>query len=229
MLRRKIVDIGRRLYQQGLIAAAEGNISARVDDGRILVTPAGMCKGMMSPADLVVLGSDGRKMSGSRQPSTEVRMHLTALTKRSDVGACVHAHPPYATAFAVAGIPLDGPILPEVVTTIRSVPLAEYATPSTAAVGASIEPLLETSDAILLKNHGVLTVGADLESAFRNMETVERFAQIVWLARALGHVDTLPADEVHRLLELSRSPIPVGQRARHGTTASSRTVATTSD
>jgi L-fuculose-phosphate aldolase len=120
------------------------------------------------------------------------------------VGACVHAHPPYATAFAVAGIPLTDDVLPEVITTIRSVPLAPYATPSTAAVGESIAGLLETHEALLLKNHGVLTVGADLESAFRNMETVERFAQIVWLARFLGKIDTLPVLEVEKLLGLSQ-------------------------
>ncbi len=220
-LRRQIVDIGRRLYEQGLIVAGEGNISARLGDGSILVTPAGLCKGRMSPADLIVVNPAGQKLRGSWMPSTELKMHLTALAKRPDAGACVHAHPPYATAFAVAGMPLDSHVLPEVVTTVRSVPMAAYATPSTAAVGESISGLLENSDAILLKNHGVLTVGKDLESAFRHMETVERFAHIVWLARALGRVDTLPPDEVERLLALSqRQTTPMDSSGRHGSAKS---------
>lgn len=203
-LYRQMVDIGLRLYARGLVVAAEGNISARLDDRHFLVTPAGMCKGLLKTSDLVIVDSTGQRIKGKREPSTELKMHLTALDRRPDVNACVHAHPPYATAFAVAGIPLTDDVLPEVITTIRSVPLAPYATPSTEAVGESIAGFLEKHDAVLLKNHGVLTVGADLESAFRNMETVERFAQIVWLARSLGEVDSLPTLEVEKLLELSR-------------------------
>lgn len=212
---RQTVGIGRRLYERGLIVAAEGNISVRLSDGNVLVTPAGMCKGLMKATDLVVVDTAGRKMQGSREPSSELKMHLVALARRSDVGACVHAHPPYATAFAVAGIPLTDDVLPEVITTIRSVPLAPYATPSTAAVGESIRGLVDRFDAILLKNHGVLTLGADLESAFRKMETVERFAQIVWLARSLGKVDTFPPAEVETLLDLSRRTVarePVAEK-----------------
>ena len=212
-----MVEIGRRLYAQGLIVAAEGNISARLSDGNILVTPAGMCKGLMKPSDLVVVDPSGLKRLGARNASTELKMHLAVYAQRSDAGACVHAHAPYATAFAVAGIPLTDSVLPEVITTVCSVPLAPYATPSTAAVGESIAGFVDRFDAILLKNHGVLTLGSDLESAFRRMETVERFAQIVFLARTLGKVDTLAVDEVETLLELSRRMDPpkslVGKRA----------------
>jgi L-fuculose-phosphate aldolase len=204
-LRRDMVEIGKRLYERGLIVAAEGNISARLADGNILLTPAGMCKGRMAPDDLVVIDSAGKKRQGTRAQSSEWQMHTVALAGRPDVGACVHAHPPYATAFAVAGVPLAECVLPEVVATLGSVPLAPYATPSTAGVGESLEKYIGHFDAFLLKNHGVLTLGADLESAFRKMETVERLAQIVHLARALGAVDTLSCGDVEQLLNLTRT------------------------
>jgi len=200
-----MIEIGQRLYDRGLIVAAEGNLSVRLADRSILVTPAGMCKGRMAPDDLVVVDMAGNHRQGARQASSEVKMHLTALAARTDVGACVHAHPPYATAFAVAGIPLADCILPEVIGTLGSVPLAPYATPSTHEVGASLEQYLDRYDAFLLKNHGVLTLGADLESAYRKMETVERFAQIVHLARSLGNVDRLSCSQVESLLGLSHS------------------------
>ncbi|HUU44323.1 MAG TPA: class II aldolase/adducin family protein [Acidobacteriota bacterium] len=204
-LRRTMVEIGRRLYDRGLVVAAEGNLSARLADGAILVTPAGECKGRMAPEDLIIVDAGGKKKQGAREPSSELLMHLTALRARPDIGACVHAHPPYATAFAVAGIPLADCILPEVVTTLGSIPLTEYATPSTTAVGASIERHLDRFDAFLLKNHGVLTIGADLEDAFRKMETVERLAQIVHLARSLGTVDELTCHQVDELLALTKT------------------------
>jgi L-fuculose-phosphate aldolase len=204
-LRREIVAVGLRLYERGLIVAAEGNVSVRLADGRILVTPAGFCKGRMTPEDMVVVDSAGKAVQGAHPPTTELGMHLAALARRPDVRACVHAHPPFATAFAVAGIPLAECILPEVVATLGSVPLAVYATPSTPAVAASLEKYLDRYDAFLLKNHGVLTLGSDLESAFRKMETVERFAQIVHLARGLGKIDLLSCRDVDDLLALSHS------------------------
>lgn len=200
-----MVDIGRRLYDRGLVVAAEGNLSARLPDGSILITPAGFCKGRMNPEDMVVITPEGKKTQGGNRPSTEYGMHLTVMRKRPDVMAAVHAHPPYATAFAVAGIPLADCILPEVVATLGAVPLAEYATPSTPQVGASIEAYLDKFDAFLLKNHGVLTLGPDLESALRKMETVERFAMIVHLARSLGSVDELTCKQVDELLALSQN------------------------
>ncbi len=200
-----MVEIGKRLYERGLIVAAEGNVSARLSDGNILLTPAGMCKGRMAPEDLVVLDAAGKKRQGARSPSSEWQMHTVALAQRPDVGACVHAHPPYATAFAVAGIPLAECVLPEVVATLGSVPLAPYATPSTPAVGESLDKYIDRFDAFLLKNHGVLTLGPDLETAFRKMETVERLAQVVHLARSLGAVDTLSCGDVEQLMDLTQT------------------------
>jgi L-fuculose-phosphate aldolase len=204
-LRREMVEIGQRMYERGLIVAGEGNISVRLADRRILITPAGLCKGRMAPEDMVVVDAAGVRLQGERAPSSELPMHLTALAGRPDIGACVHAHPPHATAFAVAGIALADCILPEVVSILGSVPLAEYATPSTQEVGASIEKYLERFDAFLLKNHGVLTIGVNLEDAYRKMEIVERFAEIVAIARGLGAVDELNCRQVDDLLALSQT------------------------
>jgi L-fuculose-phosphate aldolase len=150
---------------------------------------------MLKPGDLVIVDAKGRKVEGSREPSSELKMHLVALARRPDAGACLHAHPTCATTFAVLGIPLAPEILPEGITTIKSVPLAPYATPSTAAVGESIAGLVDEADAILLERHGALTVGADLNSAFFMMETVERFAEIIWRALSVGTDDSLSIDE----------------------------------
>jgi L-fuculose-phosphate aldolase len=192
-LRRQVVEVGRRLYERGMIVAGQGNLSARLPNGRILVSPAGFCKGQMRAADLVIVDRSGKRLTGTHPPSSELGLHLTVLSRRRDVAACVHAHPPYATAFAVAGIPLAEAVLPEVVADLCEIPLAPYATPSTPAVGESILPWLDYCNAFLLKNHGVLTLGPDLETAFRRMEMVEHFAQVLSIARLLGHVDTLPS------------------------------------
>jgi L-fuculose-phosphate aldolase len=203
VLRRDLLEIGRRLYERGLVVAAEGNISARLSNGRILITSAGVCKGRMKKVNLVMVDPAGKKISGRLRPSTEIGMHLTVLRARADIHACVHAHPPYATAFATAGVALDQCVLPEIIATLGSIPLAAYATPSTPEVGAAIEPYLATHDAFLLRNHGVLTLGPDLETAYRRMETVERYAQILYLARAIGPVTTLTAKQVDALLALA--------------------------
>jgi L-fuculose-phosphate aldolase len=203
VLRRDVVAVGRRLYERGLVVAAEGNVSARLANGNILITPAGLCKGRMKTSDLVAVDRAGKKLTGRLKPSTEMGMHLTALRARPDVNACVHAHPPFATAFAAVGVALDQCVLPEIITTLGSIPLADYATPSTPEVGASIEPYLATYDAFLLRNHGVLTLGPDLETAFRRMETVERYAQILHLAKAIGPVTTLSSQQVDALLSLA--------------------------
>ncbi len=199
-LRRQIVEIGRRLYDRRLVAAAAGNISARVSAGRILITPSGICKGKLSASDLIPVDPSGNALDArGRRPSSELGMHLCVYRQRPDVGAAVHAHPPYATACAVAGISLTEPVLPETVAALGPVVLAEYATPSTPEVAASISSLANHHDAIILKNHGVLTVGRDLEAAFMKMEMVEHLAQVVFLARKLGNVDLLTSAQVAAL------------------------------
>src|SRR5215467_9658236 len=203
-LRQDIVEIGRRLWTRGYTASNDGNISVRLDGGRLLMTPASVCKGFMTPDMMVVTDLDGKVISAApgRKPSSEMLMHLVAYRHRPDVGAVVHAHPPTATGFAVAGIALDRAVLAEVVTTLGSIPIAEYATPSTAELPEAVRKYIRAHDGMLLANHGALTVGGDLFSAYYKMETIEHFAKISLVARLLGRENLISRDEVRRLQEL---------------------------
>jgi L-fuculose-phosphate aldolase len=197
-----IVGAGRRMYERGYVAANDGNISARLSSGRVLVTPTGMSKGFLRASDLVVVDLEGNRVSGKRSPTSELKMHLKAYQLRDDIGAVVHAHPPYATGFAVAGIPLSECLLPEVILTIGSVPLTSYGTPSTDEVPESIAEVVTRSDAFMLRNHGVMTVGDDVLRAYHKLETVEHFARISYIVRHLGGAGPLPSEDVEKLLEL---------------------------
>jgi len=194
-----MVEIGRILYERGLVAGAEGNISVRLDNDRILVTPSGLCKGRLSSDDLVLVDFEGRQLEGTNAASSELPMHLHVYRKRDDVRSCVHSHAPYATAYAVAGIDLPADILPEVALFLGRIPLTEYAPPGTEAVGHALDPFLNECNAFLLRNHGLLTIGTGLEEALVRHETVEQYARIVHLARQLGNVDAIPAADLERL------------------------------
>jgi L-fuculose-phosphate aldolase len=213
-LRADIVEIGRRLYARGYTASNDGNISVRLDDGRLLMTPKGLCKGFMEPSMMCITDLDGRKIAGDRDPSSEMQMHLEVYRQRPDVKAVVHAHPPIATGFAVAGIPLDRAVLAEVVTTLGSVPIAEYATPSTRELPEAVRKYVKVHDGMLLANHGALTLGGDLYAAYYKMETIEHFAKISLVARMLGGERLLSREEVFRLQGLRgtygiASPAPI--------------------
>jgi L-fuculose-phosphate aldolase len=198
-LRADIVEIGRRLYGRGYTASNDGNISVRLEGGRLLMTPKSVCKGFMDPGMMCITDLEGTKLAGDRDPSSEMQMHLEVYRQRPDVNAVVHAHPPVATAFAVAGIPLDRAVLAEVVTTLGSVPIAEYATPSTRELPEAVRKYVKAHDGMLLANHGALTLGADLFSAYYKMETIEHFANISFVARMLGGERLLSREEVVRL------------------------------
>src|SRR5688572_21003890 len=175
-LRADIVEIGRRLYARRYMASNDGNIIVRLDDRRLLMTPKSVCKGFMDAAMMCITDLEGRKLAGDRDPSSEMLMHLEVYRQRPDVRAVVHAHPPIATGFAVAGIPLDRAVLAEVLTTLGSIPIAEYATPSTSELPEAVRKYITAHDGMLLANHGALTVGADVYSAYFKMETIEHFA-----------------------------------------------------
>jgi L-fuculose-phosphate aldolase len=197
-----ILQIGRRMYERRYVASNDGNVSVRISPDRILVTPTGVSKGFMTRGDLVMVDAAGRKLSGKREPTSEIKMHLKAFELRSDIAAVVHAHPPYATAFAVAGIPLAECVLPEVILTLGSVPLARYATPSTEEVAESIAEVVKVSDAFLLRNHGVMAVGPDALTAYHKVETVEHFAEISFIAMHLGKLTPLGHEDVAKLVAL---------------------------
>jgi L-fuculose-phosphate aldolase len=201
-LRDAIVEVGRRLYARGYTASNDGNISVRLDGDRLLMTPKSVCKGFMTADMMVVTDLDGKKIAGDRDPSSEMQMHLEVYKRRPDVQAVVHAHPPIATGFAVAGIPLDRAVLAEVITTLGSVPIADYATPSTRELPEAVRKYVKAHDGMLLANHGALTLGADLFSAYYKMETIEHFAKISLVARLLGREHLISRDEVERLQNL---------------------------
>ena len=203
-LKEDICEVGRRLYRHGYIAAMEGNVSIRISEEEVLSTPAGACKGYLTPDMIVSCDFSGKRMDGSLRVSTEIEMHLTVYRARPDVRAVVHAHPPKCTAFAVAGVPLNRAVLAEVIVTLGCVPLAEYGTPSTKQLADSVDRLVRTSDGLLLSNHGALTVGKDAYDAYYKMEVVEHFAEISLISRLLGGERLLPREEVSRLLELRR-------------------------
>jgi len=209
-LRADIVEVGRRLYARGYTASNDGNISVRLGSDRLLMTPANVCKGFMNDQMMVITDLDGNKISGERKPSSEMQMHLEVYRQRPEIQAVVHAHPPVATAFAVAGIPLDRAVLAEVVTTLGSVPIAEYATPSTKELPEAVRKYVKAHDGMLLANHGALTLGSDVYSAYYKMETIEHFANISFVARMLGGERLLSREEVIRLQ---------GLRGRYGIAA----------
>ena len=213
-IRLDIVEVGRRLYARGYTASNDGNISVRLDAGRLIMTPTSVCKGFMTPDMMCITDLDGKKIAGDRNPSSEMQMHLEVYRQRPEVQAVVHAHPPIATGFAVAGIPLDRAVLAEVVTTLGSVPIAEYATPSTKELPDAVRKYVKAHDGMLLANHGALTMGGDVFAAYYKMETIEHFAKISLVARMLGGERLLSRDEVSRLEKLRgsygiKAPAPI--------------------
>ncbi len=212
-IRDQIVEFGRLMYEKGWIASNDGNISVRLGPDRILATPTKVSKGMMRPDDVIVCDAWGVKVNGSRECTSEIRMHVTIYSMRPDVQAIVHAHPPVATGFAVAGRALDLALLPEVVINLGCIPLAPYGLPGTPELSERLGPLVGDHDAILMANHGVVCYGSDLQEAFFNLETVEHCARIALVAELLGGPRPLPVEEVDKLVA-SRSRYGVSNKRR---------------
>jgi len=190
-LRRELVRFSRWLYRLGYMPATSGNLSVRLDDRRLLVTPTGASKYLLRRSDMVVVDLEGRHLNGARRATSELGMHLAFYRERDDVQAVVHSHPPVATAFACAGWALDELLCQEAAMTLGPVPLARYATTGTDEVAASLRPLIPGYDTILLANHGAVTCGATLLQAFLKMETLEHVAQIRLAAQQLGGYNAL--------------------------------------
>jgi len=198
-IRAEIVEAGRRMYARGYVASNDGNISARLDERRLMTTPKSVSKGFMTPDMMVIVDYEGKKLSGDRDGSSELPMHLEIYRNRPDVNAVVHAHPPMATGFAVAGIPLTRAVLAEVITTLGSIPIAEYGTPSTAELPEAVRKYIKAHDGMLLANHGAVTCGPSVMGAYYKMETIEHFAKISLVARLLGRENLISREEVERL------------------------------
>jgi len=200
----EIAEIGQRLFGQGIITGQEGNISVKLSDDSLAITSSGVSKGFLGVGDVVMIDLDGNLLEGNKPPSSEKLLHISIYRRRPDVRAVIHAHPVYVTAFAVAGVPLQQLILPEVIHSIGEIPLCDLALPGTEALARTIIPYLERHEAFMLKNHGALTVGKSLEEACQRMEILERYAHILYIARSLGKVNELPADMVGELKALKR-------------------------
>src|SRR3954452_15458709 len=199
-LKQAIVRVAKRLDEKGILTSTDGNLSARLPDGGTLITPSGSCKGELEPDKIVRLFRDGTARSG--RPSSEIALHRMIYERRPDVRAIVHAHPPYATAYAVAGMALDQPILSEAILTLGRLPVASYAMPTAEELARSVEPLVAEHDAVLLRFHGVVCFARDIEQTGYLMETLEHVARIDYIRRALGSNELIPANEVARLEEL---------------------------
>ncbi|HHT27268.1 MAG TPA: class II aldolase/adducin family protein [Firmicutes bacterium] len=203
-LRRDICDIGKRIWTRGYVAANDGNITVRLEDGCLLATPTGVSKGFMTPDMIIKLDPEGNKIAGELNPSSELKMHRAVYAMRPDVKAVVHAHPPTATGFAVAGIPMNKMLLPEVIISLGWVPIAKYGTPSTEELGDVLKELLNHHDAMLLENHGALTVGHNLTNAYFKMETIELAAQISLSACLLGREREISPANVEKLMQVRK-------------------------
>ena len=203
-IKKEICEMGRRLYMAGFVAANDGNISVKVSENEYYCTPTGVSKGFMTPDMIIKIDANGKKLEGKLNPSSEIKMHLRVYRERPDVTSVVHAHPPIATAFTVAGVPLNQYILPEAVLSLGTVPTCDYGTPSTMEIPDSLMPYIQNHDAFLLKNHGALTVGCDLKKAMFVMEEVEFNAKICMYARQLGGVEEIPCEELEKLMELRK-------------------------
>ena len=211
-IKKEICEVGHKLYALGFVAANDGNISVKYNDHEWYCTPTGVSKGDLTPDMIIKVDANGNKIEGKLNPSSEIKMHMRVYRERPDVNAVVHAHPPVATAFTIAGIELDQYILPEAVLTIGNVPTCKYGTPSTMEIPDSLEPYIQQHDAFLLENHGALTVGCNLTKAQFIMEEVEFNAKICKYAMELGAVHEIPNDQLKKLMELRQK---MGLPGRH--------------
>ena len=213
-IKKQICEIGKRIYAQGMVASNDGNISVKLNDNEFLCTPTGVSKGFMTPEYICKVDRDGKVIQANPgfKPSSEIKMHMRVYKERPDVTAVVHAHPMYATAFAIAGIPLTQPIMPEAVIALGCVPIAEYGTPSTEEIPDAVSKYLQSFDAVLLENHGALSFSDSLLSAYHKMESVEFYAKLLYLSRQLGGPKELSEAQVQRLYEIRRQ---FGMKGKH--------------
>jgi L-fuculose-phosphate aldolase len=199
--RKLICEVGKLLYERSYVVASDGNVSIRLDENTVLATPTMTCKGRMTEDCLALTDMDGKPLT-DKKASSELAMHLLIYKMRPDIKAVCHAHPPHGTAFAVAGLAIDKPILSEVILTLGCVPLTDYGTPSTDELTESMKPYVEHHNALLMANHGAVAYGEDLWQAWDRLETLEHTAKIAILAKALGGANDLPQDAIEKLINI---------------------------
>jgi L-fuculose-phosphate aldolase len=203
--KKMIIEVGLKCWQKGWVAANDGNISYRVSENEVLCTPTGVSKGMLTMDHMCLVDPDGNLLQKGRyKPSSEIKMHLRVMKERPDIRSVFHAHPPYATAHAIAGIPLAECVIPEIVIGLGSIPIAPYGTPSTNEIPDRLAPLIKDYDAWLLENHGALTAGGDPYQSYFRMESLELYAQMMYIAKGLGRVNALDRAKVQSLVNLRK-------------------------
>ncbi len=200
--RNDIIEICKRVQRNGWVASNDGNISIKIGPDAVLCTPTGMSKGYLTTDQLVKVDMDGNKLEGELEASSEVKIHLDVFKNKPGINSAVHAHPPYSTAFAVAGLPLDQCIIPEIIVSLGSIPLTAYGTPSTQEIPNSIRKHLQDHNAFLMENHGAFTIGGDVYQAYYRMESMELFAKISLLAKTLGNVNNINEENVRKIMDL---------------------------
>ena len=210
----EMCEIGKRVYNRGMVAANDGNFSVKLSDNEFLCTPTGVSKGFMTPEYICKVDAEGNVIEANEgfKPSSEIKMHMRVYKEREDVKAVVHAHPVYATSFAIAGIPLTQPIMPEAVIALGCVPIAEYGTPSTMEIPDAVSEYLPYYDAVLLENHGALSYADSLMGAYHKMESLEFYARLLYQAKMLGGPKELTDEQVKRLYGMRRQ---YGLTGRH--------------
>lgn len=213
-IKKEICEIGKRIYNRGMVAANDGNISVKLNDNEFLCTPTGVSKGFMTPEFICKVDAEGKTIqaNGNFRPSSEIKMHMRVYKERPDVQSVVHAHPVYATSFAIAGIPLTQPIMPEAVIALGCVPIAEYGTPSTVEIPDAVSKYLQYYDAVLLANHGALSYSDSLLNAYHKMESLEFYAELLFKAKQLGGPLELNQEQVQKLYEIRRQ---MGLKGKH--------------
>ena len=211
--RKLICEIGKLLYDRNYVVSSDGNVSVRLDEDRVLATPTMTCKGRMTEDSLAVPDMDGKPLT-DKKASSELAMHLLIYKERPDIKAVCHAHPPHGTAFAVAGLAIDKPILSEVILTLGCVPLTDYGTPSTNELTEAMRPFVKHHNALLMANHGAVAYGEDLWQAFDRLETLEHTAKIAILAKTLGGANDLPKDAIEKLINIREKAVYLTESAR---------------
>jgi len=213
-IKKEMCEIGKRVFDRGMVAANDGNFSVKLNDNEFLCTPTGVSKGFMTPEYICRVDAEGNVIQANKgfKPSSEIKMHMRVYKERPDVKAVVHTHPLYATTFAIAGIPLTQPIMPEAVITLGCVPIAKYGTPSTVEIPDAVSEHLQYFDAVLLENHGALTYSVSLLDAYYKMESLEFYARLLYQSRMIGGPQELTPDQVEKLYDIRRQ---IGLPGKH--------------
>ena len=206
-IKKQMCEIGKRVYENGFIAANDGNFSVKISPNEFLCTPTGVSKGFMTPQMICKVDAEGnvREANGGFRPSSEIKMHLRVYKERPDVNAVVHAHPPYATSYAIVGRSLTEPIMPEAIIVLGCVPVTAYGTPSTDEIPNNVSKYLQHYDAVLLENHGALSYAGDLLQAYHKMESLEFYAKLLFISSQIGKPQELNKQQVTKLYELRKN------------------------